>query len=63
MGLLDALTGDVEKVLGGQQGGASTIFADAFSGLGGYQGVLNLLQQSGLGDRVESWLKIRGSLV
>ncbi len=33
-----------------------TIFADGLAGVGGFQGVLNLLQQSGLGDRVNSWL-------
>lgn len=56
MGLLDALAGDVGKMLGGQQGAASSVLAEALGGIGGYQGVLNLLQQSGLGDRVGSWL-------
>jgi len=56
MGLLDALGGDVEKMLSGQQGANSPIFTEALAGVGGFQGVLNMLQKSGLGDRVESWL-------
>ncbi len=56
MGLLDMLGADLEGVLSGQKGQASNLIGEAFNGLGGYQGVLNLLQQSGLGSRVDSWL-------
>ncbi len=61
MGLLDILGGDLQKALAGQQGQTSNLFAEAFNGLGGYQGVLNLLQQSGLGNKVESWLSTNAS--
>lgn len=54
MGLLDSLQSALQ---GGQQGGGSSSpLADALNSVGGYQGVLDMLQKSGLGDRVESWL-------
>ncbi len=53
MGLLDSLQSALQ---GGQQGGGSSLLADALTSVGGYQGVLAMLQKSGLGDRVESWL-------
>ncbi len=53
MGLLDSLQSALQ---GGQQGGGSSPLADALNSVGGYQGVLDKLQQSGLGDRVQSWL-------
>jgi uncharacterized protein YidB (DUF937 family) len=54
MGLLD----DVKNaLLGGQAaGGSSNLIAEALEGVGGYQGVLGMLQQAGFGDRVQSWL-------
>lgn len=61
MGLLDNLGGDLQNLLGGQSGGASNLLSEAFNGIGGFQGVLNMLQQSGLGDRVESWLSTNAS--
>ena len=61
MGLFDNLGSNLEGLLSGKSGAASTLFADAFAGIGGYQGVLNLLQQSGLGSQVESWLSTNAS--
>lgn len=49
MGFLDSLQSAL-------QGGGSNLLADALASVGGYQGVLAMLQKSGLGDRVESWL-------
>ncbi|RAZ73812.1 YidB family protein [Mesorhizobium atlanticum] len=53
MGFLDSLQSALQ---GGPQGGGSNLLADALASVGGYQGVLAMLQKSGLGDRVESWL-------
>ena len=56
MGLL----GDLENAVLGQ-GTHSNILAEALNDVGGYQGVLSMLQRSGLGDRVESWLSTNAS--
>lgn len=53
MGFLDSLQSALQ---GGQQGGGSNLLGDALTSVGGYQGVVAMLQKSGLGDRVESWL-------
>jgi len=58
MGLLDNLE---SALLTGQPGQSSSVLAEAFQGIGGYQGVLGMLQKSGLGDRVESWLSTNAS--
>ncbi|WP_281059057.1 YidB family protein, partial [Mesorhizobium sp. M2C.T.Ca.TU.002.02.1.1] len=58
MGFLDSLQSALQ---GGQQGGGSNLLADALTSVGGYQGVLAMLQKSGLGDRVESWLSTNAS--
>lgn len=51
------LMGDLGGILNGKGGGSmSGLFATAFSDLGGYQGILTKLEQSGLGNRVDSWL-------
>lgn len=56
MGLFDNFVGNLQGLVSGQPGAASKLFADAFADVGGYQGILNQLQQSGLGPKVESWL-------
>ncbi|TGQ57520.1 DUF937 domain-containing protein [Mesorhizobium sp. M1C.F.Ca.ET.193.01.1.1] len=56
MGFLDNLQSALQE---GQQGGGSNLLADALASVGGYQGVLAMLQKSGLGDRVESWLSAK----
>ncbi|HET7413703.1 MAG TPA: YidB family protein [Pararhizobium sp.] len=50
------LMGDLEGVLAGKPGAASTLFSNALSDAGGYEGILADLEKAGLGDRVQSWL-------
>lgn len=50
------LLGGLQDVLSGKSGSASSLFANAFNDLGGYQGILSRLEQSGLGNKVDSWL-------
>lgn len=52
------LLGDLQGVLSGNDNGRglSGLFSDALADVGGYQGILAKLEQSGLGDRVDSWL-------
>lgn len=56
MSLFGNLLGNLEGVVNGQSGAASQLFSDALSDMGGYQGILNQLQQSGLGDKIDSWV-------
>jgi len=60
MGLLDKLEGDLQDALG-KSGGASNLIAQAFNDIGGLQGAVDMLQKSGLGDRVDSWLSANAS--
>lgn len=61
MGLFDNLIGDAQALLGGKPGAASALLSDAFNDMGGYQGILDKLQQSGLGAQVDSWLSANAS--
>ena len=56
MGLFDNLLGNVQGLINGRPGGVSQLFSDALADMGGYQGILSQLQQSGLGAKVNSWL-------
>lgn len=58
MGLLDNLG---KSLLGGQQANGPDILTEGLNAVGGYGGVLAMLQNSGLGDRVESWLSANAS--
>lgn len=58
MGLLDSLG---EALQGKEQGGGSNFLSEALASVGGFSGALAMLQQSGLGDRVESWLSTNAS--
>jgi len=56
MSLFGNLLGNLQGVVNGQPGAASQLFSDALTDVGGYQGILNQLQQSGLGDKIDSWI-------
>ena len=56
MTLFGNLMTNLEGVLSGRPGAASQLFSNALADMGGYQGILNQLEQSGLGDKVNSWL-------
>ncbi|WP_076592554.1 YidB family protein [Herminiimonas arsenitoxidans] len=61
MGLLDQLTGQVMGSLGGQnsagtQGDLMSSVMGLVNGAGGVQGLLEKLQNGGLGDQVASWI-------
>lgn len=58
MTLFGNLMNNLEGVASGRPGAASQLFSDAFADMGGYQGILSQLEQSGLGDRVNSWLSV-----
>jgi len=51
MSILDSLTG-----LLSQQGGVQSMLTSALQNAGGMQGVLDKLNQAGLGAKVNSWL-------
>lgn len=56
MGLFDEFAGVVENAVNAHPGGASGMFNEALSDLGGLDGVVSKLNQAGLGDKVSSWL-------
>ena len=56
MSFFGRMMNNLEGVVSGRPGAASQLFSDAFADMGGYQGILNQLEQSGLGDKVKSWL-------
>lgn len=45
----------VENALS-QQGGANNLFTQALGSMGGYSGILDKLNQAGLGNEVSSWV-------
>lgn len=65
MGLFDDVVGALlkgqQQAPGQGQGGLSNILGNVLQSVGGYQGVLDMLQKSGLGDRVNSWLSTNAS--
>ena len=55
MGLFSDLGNMIETAVA-KEGGANALFTQALSGMGGYDGVLNKLNQAGLGNVVSSWI-------
>jgi len=56
MGLFDSLTGILENAIASHPGGVSGLLSEAFTEIGGMDGVINQLNQAGLGAKVNSWL-------
>jgi uncharacterized protein YidB (DUF937 family) len=57
MGLLDGLLGGIlENAIASHPGGLSGLMSQAFADFGGLDGILNQLNQAGLGAKVNSWL-------
>ena len=59
MGLLDQLGGSLKSVLASAAAGEQSTLISALlakTNLGDLQGLVNQLQQGGLGDQVKSWL-------
>ncbi len=56
MSLFGNIISNLGNVVSGRPGAASQLFSDAFADMGGYQGILAQLEQSGLGSKVDSWL-------
>ena len=56
MGLFDSLTGLVENAIASHPGGLSGLMSEAFTNIGGLDGIVNQLNQAGLGTKVNSWL-------
>jgi uncharacterized protein YidB (DUF937 family) len=60
MGLFSQLEGQFGSFLDQHQADLGGLFQDALQGVGGYQGVLDKLNQAGLGQQVRSWLATGG---
>lgn|GEM_PF-90216 len=60
MGLFSQLEGQFANLLTQNQGNLGTLFQDALQSAGGYQGVIDKLNQAGLGAQVNSWLSTEG---
>jgi uncharacterized protein YidB (DUF937 family) len=56
MGLFDSLTGILENAIASHPGGVSGLLSEAFTEIGGMDGIINQLNQAGLGAKVNSWL-------
>jgi len=56
MGLFSQLEGQFGNLLSQHQADLGGLFQDALQSAGGYQGVLDKLNQAGLGQQVNSWL-------
>jgi uncharacterized protein YidB (DUF937 family) len=59
MGLLDQISGSLKSALGSMAAGEQPALISALlakTNLGDLQGLVNQLQQGGLGDQVKSWL-------
>jgi len=56
MGLFDSLTGILENAIASHPGGVSGLLSEAFTEIGGMDGIVNQLNQAGLGSKVNSWL-------
>jgi uncharacterized protein YidB (DUF937 family) len=61
MGTFGNLLSGLQGLIGGQPGAASALFADALADMGGYQGILDRFEQSGMGAQVRSWLSANAS--
>ena len=62
MGLFDGLGGLVSDALNGRPINILAVAEDIFQNAGGVNGILNQLQQAGLGDQVKSWIGTGGNL-
>ena len=60
MGLFDALEGGLGNLLSEHQDQLASLFQQALASVGGYQGILDRLNQAGLGEQVQSWLATNG---
>jgi uncharacterized protein YidB (DUF937 family) len=60
MSIWSELGGQFGNLLAEHQGQLGTLFQEALASQGGYQGVLDKLNQAGLGREVESWLSTNG---
>jgi uncharacterized protein YidB (DUF937 family) len=56
MGLFDELAGVVENAVKSHPGGLGGVMNDALAHLGGVDGVVTMLNEAGLGAKVNSWL-------
>jgi uncharacterized protein YidB (DUF937 family) len=57
MGLLDGLLGGIlENAISSHPGGLSGLMSQALANFGGLDGIVNQLNQAGLGQKVNSWL-------
>ncbi|MBW6423138.1 DUF937 domain-containing protein [Rhizobium sp. XQZ8] len=62
MGLFDGLGSLVTDALNGRPINILAVAEDLFQNAGGVNGILNQLQQAGLGDQVKSWIGTGGNL-
>jgi uncharacterized protein YidB (DUF937 family) len=62
MGLFDGLGSLVTDALNGRPINILAVAEDIFQNAGGVSGILNQLQQAGLGDQVKSWIGSGGNL-
>jgi uncharacterized protein YidB (DUF937 family) len=60
MSIFSALEGQFGNLLAEHQADLGGLFQDALQSAGGYQGILDKLNQSGLGNEVNSWLATNG---
>lgn len=56
MSLFGSLTGILENAIASHPGGLSGYMSEAFAQVGGLDGIINQLNQAGLGAKVNSWL-------
>ncbi|HVW91687.1 MAG TPA: YidB family protein [Devosia sp.] len=61
MSIWSELGGQFGNLLSEHQSQLGTLFEQALASQGGYQGVLEKLNQAGLGKEVDSWLSANGS--
>ena len=60
MSIFSQLEGQFGNLLAQHQADLGGLFQDALQSAGGYQGILNKLNQAGLGNEVNSWLATNG---
>lgn len=60
MSLFGQLGGMFENLAAEHQAQLGSLFQQALSSAGGYQGVIDKLNQAGLGAQVDSWLSTNG---
>ena len=56
MSLFGGFGGILEAAIGAHPGGVSGVLGDAFSEIGGLDGVVSKLNDAGLGEKVNSWI-------